>query len=108
MGYFYVCMAYGFHALFLDLAVAINIMMINNLITKYYNKNHYSYYQRSNKYFIWGLLIADVFIVFVLYYFGLLLDSGIIIVLELLIAGTAALTIWGVVITVDTWFKFIC
>lgn len=44
----------------------------------------------------------------VLYYFGMLLESAVILLVELSVVGVGALVIWLIVFSYDTWFKYIC
>lgn len=55
-----------------------------------------------------GMIVVNALIIFGLYFFELLTQSLMIIFTELMIAGVVALTIWMVVLTVDTWFRHIC
>lgn len=106
MGYFFVGMAYLLHSLLLDIAIAINIFIINNLIVKHYNRLYSN--PKSNKWMMGGLVAFDLIVVLLLYYFELLLDSAIILIAEVSIIGVIALIVWMVIITVDTWFNYIC
>lgn len=108
MGYFYIAMTYLFHTLFLDLVLAVNCLLITNLISRYEARSYYNNSTRSAWYIIAGMLIVNTLIIFGLYYFELLMQSLMIIFTELMIAGVVALTIWLVVLTVDTWFRHIC
>ena len=101
-------MTYLFHTLFLDLVIAVNCLLITNLISRYEARSYYNHYQSSAKYIIIGMILANALIIFGLYYFELLMQSLMIIFTELMIAGVVALTIWMVVLTVDTWFRHIC
>jgi hypothetical protein len=107
MGYFFVGMAYLFHTLLLDIIIAINIFAANNLMVRYYNRPFNSY-QKSNKYIVGGMIIFDGLVILLLYHLELLVDSAVICLAELSIIGVGALTVWLVLLTVETWFKYIC
>jgi hypothetical protein len=107
MGYFFVGMAYLFHTLVLDILIAINIFVINNLLVKHYNRSFFNLH-KGNKLMIGCLVFFDILSIFLLYYFDLLMESSMILLAEVTIIGLGAAIVWFVMVNVDTWFKYIC
>jgi hypothetical protein len=60
------------------------------------------------KFGVAGLVIFDLIVLAVLYYLEVLIESGVIILVEVSLVGLVAATVWFVMINIDTWFKFIC
>ena len=105
--YFFIGMRYLVHTLLLDAVIAINIFLINNLIVHHYNRPFYDY-SKMKKFGVAGLVIFDLIVLAILYYLELLVESGVIILVEVSLVGLVAATVWFVMINIDTWFKFIC
>ncbi len=107
MGYFFTGMAYLVHTLLLDLAIALNIFAINNLLVRHYNRSLFSLH-KGNKIVIGGIIAFDLVVLLVLYLLELLVESAVILLVEASLVGIVALTVWLVMIIIETWFKYIC
>lgn len=107
MGYFFTGMAYIVHTLLLDLAIALNIFAINSLLVRHYNRSLLTI-NKGNKIVVGGIIFCDLFVLLILYWLELLIDSALILLIEATLIGVIALTVWLVMINIDTWFKYIC
>lgn len=89
------------------MVIAINILAVNNLVVRHYNRSFLNAH-RGSKLLIGALLLFDILFVLLLYYFDLLFESAVILLTEATLVGIIAATVWFVMINIDTWFKFIC
>jgi hypothetical protein len=54
-----------------------------------------------------GLAVVDIVAGGVLLWVGLLWDSGVILLVEIIILGVGAAAVWLIVFSIETWFDFI-
>ena len=102
MGYFYAGVAYLLHTLLIDLIIAVNILVGNTLIVRFFR-------QKRSKFFTYlGIILAcDIVIAVLLYWFDLLFQSAVIILVELTIIGVGAAIVYLIVLSYENWFKYI-
>ena len=100
-----VVLKYILHTVVLDLLITINVVMVNHVMQKLMQP---SYHPLDIKWIIGALLLVDALMLLGAFYFELLWVSFIIVMVELAIAVVGALTIWGVIFTIETWFEYIC
>ena len=101
----FVVLKYILHTVVLDLLITINVVMVNHVMQKLMRP---SYHPLDIKWIIGALLLVDALMLLGAFYFELLWVSFIIVMVELAIAVVGALTIWGVIFTIETWFEYIC
>lgn len=106
MGAFFLGARYLLHAMILDILLAINVIVALQLINRhrqYHQQQHYL----SSSVLVVGLAVVDLVAGGVLVWVGLLWESGVILLVEIVILGVGAAAVWLIVFSIETWFDFI-